>query len=209
MAMTWVPALTIGVTMLGASAAWAQQGVATPGEQVQPDAAQMIAKAPELPPDYVIGPDDILGIVFWELANHGGEVVVRPDGKITLPLIDDVHAAGLTPEQLRDRIVAASQKFVRDPSVSVVVKQINSRKVYVTGQVRTPGTFPLTGPTTVLQMLALAGGVADFAKRDRIMVMRTEAGRTVSYRFNYKDVSQGKNLEQNILLKPGDTVVVP
>jgi polysaccharide export outer membrane protein len=161
------------------------------------------------PAGYLIGPDDVLGIVFWELPNHGGDVIVRPDGKITLPLLNDVQAAGLTPEQLRESIAAASAKYIRDPNVSVVVKQINSLKVYVTGQVTKPGTYPLTSPTTVLQVLALAGGVTDFAKKDKIVVMRTEGGQTRSYKFNYKDVIQGKKLEQNILLKPGDTVVIP
>jgi polysaccharide export outer membrane protein len=161
------------------------------------------------PAGYLIGPDDVLGIVFWELPNHGGDVIVRPDGKITLPLLNDVQAAGLTPEQLRESITAASAKYIRDPNVSVVVKQINSLKVYVTGQVTKPGTYPLTSPTTVLQVLALAGGVTDFAKKDKIVVMRTEGGQTRSYKFNYKDVIQGKKLEQNILLKPGDTVVIP
>lgn len=163
----------------------------------------------ETPADYVIGADDVLAIVFWELPNHGGDVVVRPDGKITLPLLNDVQASGLTPEQLREVIVAESAKFIREPTVSVVVKQINSRRVYVTGRIAKPGTYSLTTPTTVLQMLALAGGVSDFAKKERIVVMRTENGRTVNHKFNYKDVIQGKKLEQNIQLKPGDTVIVP
>ena len=170
------------------------------------------AQAPEPatpPPGYLIGPDDVLGVVFWEMPNHGGDVIVRPDGKITLPLINDVQAAGLTPEQLREAIVKESARFIREPDVTVVVKQINSLKVYITGQVNKPGTYPLTTPTTVLQVLALAGGVGDFAKKDRVVVMRTENGQTRSFKFNYKDVIQGKKLEQNILLKPGDTVVVP
>jgi polysaccharide biosynthesis/export protein len=172
-------------------------------------AAPAAAPAAVVPPDYVIGPDDVLGIVFWEQANHGGDVIVRPDGKITLPLINDIQAAGLTPDQLRQAIVTASAKFLRDPNVTVIVKQTNSRRVYVTGRVNKPGTYVITTPVTVLQMLALAGGVADFAKKDRIVVMRTEGQETKSLKFNYKDVTQGKQLEQNILLKPGDTVIVP
>lgn len=175
----------------------------------QPGAPAQVTEGIQPPPGYVIGPDDVLGIVFWDLPNHGGEVIVRPDGQITLPLVNDIQAAGRTPEQLREAIVAASQKFVRDPTVSVVVKQINSRRVYVTGRVNRPGTYSLTTPVTVLQMLALAGGVTEFAKKDRIVVMRTENGRTTSYKFNYNDVIQGKKLEQNIELKPGDTVIIP
>ncbi len=187
--------------------------VSTVGAQmpapVQAPSPQEDPAAATPPPGYLIGPDDVLGIVFWELPNHGGDVIVRPDGKITLPLINDVQAAGLTPEQLRASIVKESARFIREPDVTVVVKQINSLKVYVTGQVNKPGTYPLTTPTTVLQVLALAGGVGDFAKKDRVVVMRTEGGETRSFKFNYKDVIQGKKLEQNILLKPGDTVVVP
>lgn len=160
-------------------------------------------------PTYVIGTDDVLAVVFWELPSHGAEVAVRPDGKITLPLLNDVQAAGLTPDQLRASITTASAKFIRDPNVSVIVKQINSRKVFVTGQVAKPGPYSLTAPTTVLQMLALAGGPTDFAKKGKIAVMRTENGQTTSLKFNYNDVIQGKKLDQNVMLKPGDTVVVP
>ena len=161
------------------------------------------------PPDYVIGPDDVLGIFVWKDKDMSLDVAVRPDGKISLPLINDVQASGLTPEQLRLAITEAANKFVEDPSVSVVVKQVNSRKVFVLGQVGKPGPYPLTGPTTVLQFLATAGGVGEYSKSDKIVVMRTENGKTVSYKFNYKDVTEGKNLQQNIDLKPGDTIVIP
>lgn len=160
-------------------------------------------------PTYVIGTDDVLAVVFWELPSHSAEVVVRPDGKITLPLLNDIAAAGLTPDQLRVAITTAAAKFIREPAVSVIVKQINSRKVFVSGQVARPGPYSLTSPTTVLQLLALAGGPTDFAKKKKIAVMRTENGQTQRYKFNYNDVLDGKNLEQNILLEPGDTVVVP
>ena len=161
------------------------------------------------PADYVIGADDQLSIVFWRDKDMTGDVNVRPDGKISLPLINELMAAGLTPEQLRLKITEAATKFIEDPEVSVVVKQINSRRIYVTGQVGRPGPYPLSGPTTVLQMLATAGGVGEYSKSDRIVVMRTENGKTVSHKFNYKEVAQGKKLEQNIELKPGDTIIVP
>lgn len=160
-------------------------------------------------PTYVIGTDDVLAVVFWELPSHSAEVVVRPDGKITLPLLNDLPAAGLTPDQLRASITTAAAKYIREPAVSVIVKQINSRKVFVSGQVAKPGPYALTAPTTVLQLLALAGGPTDFAKKKKIAVMRTENGQTLRLKFNYNEVLDGKNLEQNILLKPGDTVVVP
>jgi polysaccharide export outer membrane protein len=161
------------------------------------------------PPDYVIGPDDVLSIVFWRDKDMSADVGVRPDGKISLPLLNDIQAAGLTPEQLRVNLTAAADKYISDPNVSVVVKAINSRKVFITGQVGKPGPYPLTGSTTVLQMLAMAGGLGEYSKSDRVVVMRTENGKTTSYKFNYKDVTQGKNLQQNIELKPGDTIIVP
>jgi polysaccharide biosynthesis/export protein len=162
-----------------------------------------------LPSNYTIGPDDILSIVFWRDKDMSADVVVRPDGRITLPLISDVQAGGLTPEALRDRIREQATKFVEDPSVTVVVKQINSRRVFVTGMVSKPGAYPLSNPTTVLQLLSMAGGVNEFADAKKIIVMRTENGLQKAYPFNYKDVSRGKSLKQNIQLQPGDTVVVP
>jgi polysaccharide export outer membrane protein len=161
------------------------------------------------PAGYVIGPDDVLSIVFWRDKDMGADVVVRPDGMITLPLINDIKAAGLTPDQLREQVVKAAEKFVEAPNATVVVKQINSRRFYVTGQVGRPGPYPLSGPTTVLQALAMAGGTAEFSKSDRIVVMRTEGGKTQTFKFNYKDVIKGKNLQQNIEIRPGDTIVVP
>ena len=161
------------------------------------------------PVDYVIGPDDVLTIVFWREQDLSSEVTVRPDGKISLPLLNEIQASGLTPEQLRGNLTQAANRYVEDPAVTVVVKAINSRKVFITGLVGKPGPYPLSSPTTVLQLIAMAGGVQEYAKEERIVVMRTENGRTVSHRFNYKQVSEGKNLQQNIELKPGDTIVVP
>jgi polysaccharide export outer membrane protein len=161
------------------------------------------------PAGYVIGPQDVLAVVFWREKDLSAEVVVRPDGRITLPLLNDVQAAGLTPDELRERVQQAASRFVETPNATVVVKEIHSRKVFVTGKVARAGTYPLMGPTTILQMLATAGGLMDFAKSDRIVVMRTEQGKTQTFKFNYKDVMKSKNLEQNIELKPGDTILVP
>lgn len=163
-----------------------------------------------LPPDYVIGPEDVLAVLFWREKDLSVEqVVVRPDGMITLPLLNDIRAAGLTPEELRETLAKAASRFVEDPNATVVVRQINSRKVFVTGQVGRPGAYPLLGPTTVLQAIAQAGGLLEYAKANDILVMRQVKGRTQTFRFRYKDVIRGKHLEQNIELKPGDTVVVP
>ena len=162
-----------------------------------------------VPPEYTIGADDVLSIVFWRDKELTAEVTVRPDGKISLPLLNDVQASGLTPAQLKDRIVEESKKYVEDPNVTVVVKQINSRRVFITGEVRKPGPYPLTGSATVLQMISIAGGLADYAKPDKISVVRVENGKPVSFKFNYKEVIEGKKLNQNIELKPGDTIIVP
>jgi len=164
---------------------------------------------PPLPAGYTIGSDDVLSVVFWREKDLSTDVVVRPDGLITLPLINDVQAAGLTPEQLRTRLTAAAGKFVTEPNVTVVVKAINSRKVFITGQVVRGGPFPLGGPTTVLQLIATAGGLQEFAKADKIVILRTENGKSTAHPFNYEEVMRGKNLQQNIELKPGDTVLVP
>ena len=128
---------------------------------------------------------------------------------ISLPLLNDIQAAGLTPEQLRVAITQGATKFVEEPTVSVVVKAINSRKVFITGQVGKPGPYPLGGPTTVLQLIATAGGVAEYANKSKIVILRKENGKQTTLPFNYEDVMKGKNLAQNIELKPGDTVIVP
>lgn len=161
------------------------------------------------PPDYVVGPEDVLGVLFWREPDISGDVTVRPDGRITLPLIGEVRAAGLRPEQLKDQIQAAARKYLADANAAVVVRQINSRKVFVTGKVTTPGTFSLAGPRTVMQVIALAGGLNEYADAKNITVIRNHNGRSQSFKFNYKDVARGKKLEQNIQLEPGDTVVVP
>jgi polysaccharide export outer membrane protein len=151
----------------------------------------------------------VLQVLFWRDKDMSSEVSVRPDGKITLPLLNEMHAAGLTPDQLRDRITAAASKLVEEPNVSVIVKTINSRRVFISGQVNKPGVYALSGPTTVMQLIAMAGGLQEFADSKNIMVMRVENGNTVAFKFNYKDILKSKNLKQNILLKIGDTIIVP
>jgi polysaccharide biosynthesis/export protein len=176
----------------------------------KPGAAAAPATAPAVtPPDYVIGVDDSLDVVFWQEKEMSASVAVRPDGKISLPLLNEIQAAGRTPEELRAAVTEAASKFVEGPTVTVVVKAINSRKVFITGQVGKPGPYPLIDATTVLQLISMAGGLAEYADSEQIRIVRTENGKTIAQRFNYKDVSKGKNLTQNILLKPGDTIVVP
>ena len=199
---------TLALVLAAAASLAAQQQPAN-GKAATPPAGTTVPAGVTPPPDYVIGPDDVLTVVFWREKELSSEVSVRPDGKITLPLMNDVQAAGLTPEQLRDELTKVAGKYVEGPTVTVVVKAINSRKVFITGMVSKPGPYSLTGPTTVTQLIAMAGGLHEFAEKDNITILRQEQGREVAYRFNYKDVMKRKNLQQNIELKPGDTIIVP
>ena len=166
-----------------------------------------VGAAVEAPPGFVIGPEDVLSIVFWRDKDMSSQVTVRSDGKISLPLLDEIQAAGLTPAELRTRLIEESKRFFGNPNVTVVVTEINSRKVFITGQVLKPGPYVIVAPTTVLQLIAMAGGLKDFADSKHIAIVRHDRGRTTSTEFNYKDIR--KHLSQNIELKPGDTVVVP
>jgi polysaccharide export outer membrane protein len=186
----------------------AAQGVPSgPAPEARPRSAESARVV--TPTGYVIGPDDVLTIMFWKDKDMSGDVIVRPDGKISTPLLNDIQAAGLTPEELRVRINQEAANFLEDPNATVVVKQINSRKVFITGEVEKPGAYALTGPMTVLQLIANAGGFKEYARRDAIVIMRNEAGRQLQLNFDYNEVLHGKKLEQNIELKPGDTVVIP
>ncbi len=137
------------------------------------------------------------------------EVPVRPDGMITLPLINDVRAAGLTPLELTELLREKLKKYVEDPRVTVIVTAINSRKVYILGEVGHPGALPLLTNMTVLQALSSAGGFTQYANTGKIYVLRTENGKQQKLPFNYKEVIRGEKAQQNIVLKPGDTIVVP
>jgi polysaccharide export outer membrane protein len=217
-------ALCVGftVSLAAASLAAAAQSAA-PAPSAAPTAAQVpapaatTAKPPtptelggiETPSDYVIGIDDVLAIVFWREKEMSSEVTVRPDAMISLPLINDIKAAGLTPEQLRLKVSEAASRFVEEPTVTVVVKAINSRKVFITGQVAKIGAYPLGGATTVLQLIAMAGGLLEYADSKNITILRNDSGKQVTMRFNYREVAIGRNVKQNVELKPGDTVVVP
>jgi len=171
-------------------------------------APEVRAPAPEPPADYVIGADDTLHISVWKEPDITATLPVRPDGKISLPLLNDVPAAGLTPMQLAASITEKLKKYIADPRVTVVVTAMNSRRIFVTGEVTHPGAMPLLPNMTVLQALSSAG-FTQFANVKGIYLLRTENGRQVKLPFNYKEVVKGRNPEQNIRLQPGDTLVVP
>ena len=181
------------------------QGQQAPGAGVVTPAAPVGAA---LPAGYVIGPEDVLAVVFWREKDWSADVVVRPDGKISLPVLKDVTASGLTPQQLAESVASAAAKYIRDTDVTVIVKEVRSRKVFVVGEVAKPGSFQLGSDMTVLQALAEAGGLLEYANRKRIVIVRSENGRERRFTFNYNEVVDGKRPAQNIKLQPGDTVLV-
>lgn len=174
----------------------------------QPPATSSPAPATE-DPTYMIGPQDGLNINVWKEAELSGPLQVRPDGKISIPLLNDVQASGMTAMQLSASITTGLKKYVSDPHVTVIVTAINSRRVFVLGEVAHPGGFSLLPGMTVLQAIASADGPTQYAHGKRMYVLRNEGGKQVKYPFNYKKVVNGQNQEQNIELKSGDTVVVP
>jgi polysaccharide biosynthesis/export protein len=157
---------------------------------------------------YVIGPEDTLHIAVWKENDLTATLPVRPDGKISLPLLNDVQASGLTPQQLADSVTEKLRKYIADPRVTVVVTAINSKRIYLTGEVSHPGAMPMLPNMTVLQALA-SGGLSQFANTKRIYVLRTENGKQQKLPVNYRKLVKGEQIEQNYVLQPGDTIVVP
>ncbi len=163
-----------------------------------------------VPEDFVIGLEDTLAVNVWKEAELSvKEVVVRPDGKISIPLVGDIQASGSTPKQLQDRITEKMREFVASPNVTVVVLKIGSQSVSIVGQVAKPGVYYLGSPLTVLELLARAGGFREEAKIKKIVIVRQDGERTSHFAFNYGEVSKGQNLRQNIVLKNGDVIIVP
>ena len=171
--------------------------------------AQKAAGATTQDPNYVIGSEDVLDISVWKEPDLSRTVPVRPDGNISLPLLNDLHATGLTPSQLAAKVTKGLAKFVTNPQVTIIVTQINSQRFYVLGEAARPGAYTLTPNMTVLQALSNAGGFTPYANSKKICLLREENGKQQKLLFNYKDVIAGKRTEQNIVLKTGDTIVVP
>jgi polysaccharide export outer membrane protein len=206
--MTWISktAMLFLMPLLGIPAS-AQTGNAGQGSTSK-QSSQASGPA-TTDPNYVIGASDELNIDVWKQPDLSRTVPVRPDGKISLPLLSDIQAAGLTPTQLATQITEKLSKLVNNPEVTVIVTAINSQRIYVLGEVARAGAYPMLPNMTVLQAISSAGGLGQFANQKNIYVLRTENGKQVRFPFNYKEVLQGKKTEQNILLKPGDTIVVP
>ena len=202
----------VGCLAMGISSAEAAQSYSQRQDKANPSPAavnQETEHSPSKTAEYKIGPQDVLKIDVWKEEQLTRTAPVRPDGKITLPLLNDVQASGLTPLELAGVITDGLKKFINSPQVTVSVSEINSRRIYVTGEVLRPGAFPLLPGMTVLQALSSSGGFTQFARVKNIYVLRTENGKEAKYLFNYKDAIGGKKPEQNIQLQPGDVIVVP
>lgn len=206
MALTWRISVTTLACLMFANTLIAQSNAASTSASAQADSAASRAHDDS----YTIGADDILAINVWKEPDLTRSVPVRSDGKISLPLIGELQAAGTTPKQLEDDISKKLTNFVAEPEVTVIVQEIRSRKFNILGLVAKPGSYPITHTTTVLDAIALAGGFRDFAKQKSVYILRQSPdGSQKKLPFNYKDVVKGKNVEQNIRLEPRDTVVVP
>jgi polysaccharide export outer membrane protein len=158
---------------------------------------------------YVIGPEDVLYIHVWREEALSRTVPVRMDGNISLPIIQEIKAAGLTPLKLKEGLTERLKEFIESPNVSVTVMEANSYKVYISGQVRTPGVYRLRSETSLLQMIPMAGGFAEWANQKKILIIRKEGGKEKRFTVNYKKILTGKDPESNVILKAGDTIIVP
>ena len=210
MALKWLAisaALLAGLGLVNAAAA--QQAAAKSLTTKSAPAPVVSPSSVPLASEYIIGPDDLLQVSVWKNETMSRTLPVRPDGKISMPLLDDIQAAGLTPLQLRDKIAAALAEFMPNPEVAVGVVEVRSYRVSVLGEVQKPGVLQLKAPTTVLEALALAGGFRDFASPSKIIIFRKDAqGQTQRLRFNYNR-AVGSAGEDNVSLRSGDVIVVP
>lgn len=171
--------------------------ISSPAQAVDPDV-------------YRMGPGDILEVVVWkEDRLSRNDILVRPDGRISLPMVDDIIAAGLTPMELKEAITKSAGRFVQRPMVYVIVREPRSHSYSVIGNVRSPGRFPLEQPTTVLQGIAEAEGFNEWAHKDDVVILRGGGQQQTRLNFSFSEVLSGKGLDQNVFLKPGDTIIVP
>jgi len=182
----------------------------TQGQQSLVAGGPALSNSAALPGGYRIGPGDEIGIIVWKEPDASvPDTRVRADGKITLPLVKEVAIAGLTPTELETYLAEKYAAYINGADVTVVVKEINSRKVYVIGAVKKEGALPLWGPMTVLQAITEAGGLNDYAKRGKIYVLRTENGKQIRLPFDYNTAIRGEHPEQNVSLQPGDSIIIP
>ena len=218
--------MTAGIAALGCLLALPASGQAPKPEAPKPEAKKdsptpakqdpkgKTAGAAEMPadpnaqPEYKVGVGDSLMISVWKEPEVSGEVMIRGDCRITIPLIKELEVCGMTPTEIQDLVVDRLGKFIAAPDVTVVLRQLNSRKVYFIGNVKRPGGMVLNGPITIAQALNDAGGLAEFANDKKVVIMRTKDGKQQQFIFNYRNFLHGKSMEGNILLEPGDTIIV-
>jgi polysaccharide export outer membrane protein len=197
--------MPFAAVMCLSTASWAQDSAAA---RVANAEAAAVGRALAATAEYQIGPEDVLDISVWKNSELSRRVPVRPDGKISLPLVNDIQAAGLTPSELRQQLTTRLAEFVPTPEVAVIVSEVQSLRVSVVGAVKTPGRFMLKSPATVLECIALAQGLTEFAARERIVVLRQNGSTTTRIPFNYRKVADGSE-QENFFVKPGDIIVVP
>jgi polysaccharide export outer membrane protein len=201
--------LFFGFLLSGRAIAQNGGGRTDPPPEVREAPKLPAALAPEaipaaVPKDYVIGAEDIINIITWRERDFSGVFPVRPDGKITLPLLGDVQAEGLTPERLSTQLEQALAEYMNKPDVTVTILQVNSKKFYISGEVNRPGQYPLVVPTRIFDALSNAGGFREFANKKDIVIVRGQQ----RLKFNWNDYLKGKKPEQNIFLESGDTIIV-
>jgi polysaccharide biosynthesis/export protein len=198
----------VAATVLIAGIAFAQDPPAPSAANSTPEKIVAAPPSSVAGPEYVIGPEDVLHIAVWKENDLTATLPVRPDGKISLPLLDDVQAAGLTPKQLSLSVTEKLKKYIADPRVTVVVTAINSKRIYLVGEVLHAGAMPMLPNMTVLQALSSAG-LNQFANTKKIYVLRTANAKQLKLPVNYRELVKGQQIDQNYLLQPGDTIVVP
>ncbi len=194
-----------------------QESSSASGSSASQNREMLASISPSLPPsstafgelDYIFGAEDVIEVLVWKNTDLSRIVFIRPDGKISLPLIGDVQASGLTPSELRDSVKVLLRRYKKTPEVSVIVKEINSLSIFLVGEVLQPGKIQLRSETTLLQVITLAGGFTEFANRKKIVLLRKENGRERRFKINYNDILSGENPEGNIILRRGDTILVP
>lgn len=202
----------VWAVVLSAVSFYVSATVAEAGQVPSPSPSPSPASQPAAPQEmspYYVAPGDVLRVAVWKEPELTTDVFVRLDGRITVPLVGDVKAAGRTTEELTNEIRTRLRAFLEVPQVTITVSQAVSTRFYVIGQVTTSGAFPLNSRVTIAQALALAGGFREFAKRDRVMLLRENRGERKAIPFNFRDLELGTNLDQNIVLESGDTIIVP
>ena len=209
LAIAGVGALTMPVLLRGQNPQESSQATQSASAKPAANRPEGVNPPVKVGKDYVIGADDVLDVSVWKEQDLTRTLQVRPDGKISMPLLGDVEAAGLTPSQLAQTVSDKLKRYLTAPQVTIILTQINSQRVYVTGEVTRPGAYPVLPGMTILQAITSAGGLTQFANAKKIFLMRDENHIQTKYPFSYKEVLDGRKAEENLPVRAGDTIVVP